>query len=98
MTSTTNVQDWRAVAHLASGSERLLCIGESSSQVRAAYIGAWGDVIRDEDRPAVQSISLQRWSGQVWAGQWEHHMALDIPATLRKPTDKEAAPAKVAKD
>lgn len=98
MTPTTNVQDWRAVAHLTSGSERLLCIGESSSQVRAAYVGAWGDVIRDEDRPSVASISLQRWSGQVWAGQWEHHMALDIPVTQRKPAAEKAAVVKAATD
>jgi hypothetical protein len=66
-------------------------VGESSSQVRAAYVGAWGEVIRDEDRPSVQTISLQRWSGVAWAGQWEHHMPLDIPVTQRV-TKAPAAP------
>src|SRR5690606_30306237 len=63
---------------------RLLCVGESSSQVRAAYVGAWGEVIRDEDRPTVQSISLQKWAGQVWAGQWAHQQSLEVPASPRK--------------
>ena len=31
------------MACLAPGGERLLCVGESSSQVRAAYAGAWGE-------------------------------------------------------
>ena len=58
-----------------------MCVGESSSQVRAAYAGAWGEVIRDEDRPTVRAISLQRWAGQFWSGQWEHQMYLAVPAT-----------------
>jgi hypothetical protein len=71
---TIGAQDWRAVACLAPSGERLLCVGESSSQVRAAYTGAWGEVIRDEDRPTVRAISLQFWSGQ-----WEHQMYLAVP-------------------
>jgi hypothetical protein len=76
---TGGAQDWRAVACLAPSGERLLCVGESSSQVRAAYTGAWGEVIRDEDRPTVRAISLQRWTGQFWSGQWEHQMYLAVP-------------------
>ena len=78
---TGGAQDWRAVACLAPSGERLLCVGESSSQVRAAYTGAWGEVIRDEDRPTVRAISLQRWTGQFWSGQWEHQMYLAVPTT-----------------
>ena len=76
---TSGAQDWRAVACLAPNGERLLCVGESSSQVRAAYTGAWGEVIRDEDRPTVRAISLQRWAGQFWSGQWEHQQYLAVP-------------------
>lgn len=78
---TSGAQDWRAIACLSPNGERLLCVGESSSQVRAAYAGAWGEVIRDEDRPTVRAISLQRWTGQFWAGQWEHQSYLAVPAT-----------------
>src|SRR6187399_420303 len=81
MSESTGAQDWRAVACLAPGGERLLCVGESSSQVRAAYAGAWGEVIRDEDRPTVRAISLQKWAGQFWSGQWEHQMYLAVPTT-----------------
>lgn len=75
----TGAQDWRAVACLAPGGERLLCVGGSSAQVRAAYTGAWGEVIRDEDRPTVRNISLQRWAGHFWSGTWEHHSFLPVP-------------------
>ena len=78
---SSGAQDWRAVACLAPNGERLLCVGESSSQVRAAYAGAWGEVIRDEDRPTVRAISLQKWAGQFWSGQWEHQMYLAVPTT-----------------
>jgi hypothetical protein len=88
---TSGAQDWRAVACLAPNGERLLCVGESSSQVRAAYAGAWGEVIRDEDRPTVRAISLQRWAGQFWSGQWEHQMYLTVPTTRSgKGTSSEA--------
>lgn len=81
-TESTGAQDWRAVACLApGGGERLLCVGGTSAQVRAAYTGAWGDVIRDEDRPTVRNISLQRWAGQAWAGTWEHQSFLPVPTT-----------------
>jgi hypothetical protein len=78
------------VACLAPTGERLLCVGESSSQVRAAYTGAWGEVIRDEDRPTVRAISLQRWTGQFWSGTWEHQQYLAVPTTRggkASPTD-----------
>ena len=61
--------------------ERLLCYGGTSAQVRAAYTGAWGEVIRDEDRPTGKAISLQRWAGLAWAGQWEHQTYLAVPST-----------------
>jgi hypothetical protein len=67
-------------------------VGESSSQVRAAYTGAWGEVIRDEDRPTVRAISLQKWTGQFWSGQWEHQMFLALPtARPGKPGTGEGA-------
>jgi hypothetical protein len=65
-------------------------VGESSSQVRAAYTGAWGEVIRDEDRPTVRAISLQKWTGQFWSGTWEHQMFLALPtARPTKPVSGE---------
>jgi len=88
---SVGAQDWRAVACLNPSGERLLCVGESSSQVKAAYTGAWGEVIRDEDRPTVRAISLQKWNGPFWAGQWEHQGYLSVPTVRipRTPTDEE---------
>lgn len=88
--NSSGAQDWRAVAIIAAGGERLLCLGESASQVRAAYIGAWSEVIRDEDRPTVKQISLQKWAGKVWQGQWEHQDYLKVPsARVARITDEE---------
>ena len=51
-------------------------------------------MIRDEDRPTVRAISLQRWAGQFWSGQWEHQMYLTVPTTRSgKATSSEAVDA-----
>ncbi len=89
-------QDWRAVACLAPGGERLLCYGDTSAQVRAAYMGAWGEVIRDEDRPTVKAISLQKWTGLAWSGSWEHQQYLEVPPMKLK--NGSAAKTAVADD
>ena len=84
----------------------LACCGVSGSHRGATFVrgrklvagprrlyGAWGEVIRDEDRPTVRAISLQRWSGQFWSGQWEHQMYLAVPAArgTTKPGGEESA-------
>ncbi len=79
------------MACLAPTGERLLCVGESSSQVRAQYANAWTDVIRDEDRPTVRAISLQKWAGLAWQGQWEHQTYLAVPTTRGKNGAEEPA-------
>lgn len=71
----------------------MLCFGDSSAQVRASYAGAWGEVIRDEDRPTVKAISLQKWTGLAWQGQWEHQVYLDVPPYKN---GKNSTPAKPA--
>lgn len=94
ISESTGAQDWRAIAVLAPSGERLLCVGGTSAQVRAAYTGAWGEVIRDEDRPTVKNISLQKWTGQLWAGQWEHQSWLPVPTTRNGKAAPEETEAK----
>jgi hypothetical protein len=53
-------------------------------------------VIRDEDRPTVRAISLQRWAGQAWAGQWEHQTYLAVPTTRGKAGASDSAEAATA--
>lgn len=56
-------------------------------------------MIRDEDRPTVRAISLQRWAGQFWSGQWEHQMYLTVPTTRSgKATSSEAVDAQTDAD
>src|SRR4051812_17632318 len=81
MTESTGAQDWRAGGCLAPGGVRLLCVGGSSSQVRAAYAGAWGGGLRDEDRPPVPAIPLPRWAGRGWAGAGGPQTYPAVPAT-----------------
>lgn len=72
-------QGWRALAILEDGSERLLYLGRSTTQVRAGYGMAYFELLEDEERQQIQRISLQRWNGAADAGRWQQQTTLTIP-------------------
>jgi hypothetical protein len=77
-------QGWRAMARFEDGREALLFIGRSSTQVRQGYVECFADLLDDEEREQVISISLQRWHGAPDAGNWEHQSTLKVPTTTSK--------------
>jgi hypothetical protein len=76
-------QGWRAVAVFDDRSERLLYLGRSSTQVRAGFTQAFFEVLDDEERELVRSISLQRWHGAPDAGRWMHQTMLTLPTVAK---------------
>jgi hypothetical protein len=72
-------QCWRALAIFEDRSERLLFLGRSSQQVRAGYATAFFEVLEEEEREQVKTISLQRWNGAPDAGSWGQQTTLNIP-------------------
>jgi hypothetical protein len=72
-------QGWRAMAVFDDRGDRLLYLGRSSTQVRAGFAGAFFEVLDDEEREHVRSVSLQRWHGAPDAGRWMHQTNLKIP-------------------
>jgi hypothetical protein len=76
---------WRAMAVFDDRGDRLLYLGRSSTQVRAGFAEAFFEVLDEEERDHVRSISLQRWHGAADAGRWMHQTNLTIP-TLSKVT------------
>lgn len=76
-------QGWRAMAVFDDRGERLLFLGRSSTQVRAGFSQAFFEVLDDEEREHVRSISLQRWHGAPDAGRWMHQTNLNLPATVK---------------
>jgi len=72
-------QGWRAVAVFDDRGDQLLYLGRSSTQVRAGFTEAFFEVLDEEERDHVQSISLQRWHGAPDAGRWMHQTNLNIP-------------------
>lgn len=76
-------QIWRAVAIFDDEREALLYLGASSQQVRAGYLRAFNDVLDEEEREQIKSISLQRWNGAPDAGKWAEQCELILP-TRRK--------------
>ena len=77
-------QGWRAMAKMEDGQEALLLIGRSSTQVRQGYLESFNDLLDEEERESVVSISLQRWHGAPDAGTWEHQTTLKVPATAAR--------------
>jgi hypothetical protein len=76
-------QGWRAVAVFDDRPDALLFLGRSSTQVRAGYTEAFLELLDDEEREHVQSISLQRWQGAPDAGRWQAQSTLKVPAPAR---------------
>src|SRR5207244_4657195 len=76
-------QGWRAVAVFDDRTDRLLYLGRSSTQVRASFAQAFFEVLDDEERDHVRSISLQRWHGAPDAGRWIHQTNLAVPSPVK---------------
>src|SRR4029079_5995349 len=76
-------QGWRAVAVFDARGDRLLYLGRSSTQVRAGFAEAYFEVLDDEEREHVKSVTLQRWHGAPDAGRWMNQTNLTVP-TLAK--------------
>jgi hypothetical protein len=76
-------QGWRAMALFDDREDRLLFVGRSSTQVRAGFAAAFSEVLDDEEREHVDSISLQRWHGAPDAGRWVHQSNLAIPTGVK---------------
>lgn len=77
-------QGWRAVAVFSDDrADRLIYLGRSSTQVRASFAAAYFEVLDDEERDNVRSISLQRWHGAPDAGRWMHQTNLNLPVKAK---------------
>jgi hypothetical protein len=86
-------QGWRALAVLADGGERLLCVGHSNAQVRAGYEAGLAERLGIAERARVSRIALECWEGLADRGRWVARSALPLPAS--KPAARRAAaPAK----
>jgi hypothetical protein len=73
------MQAWRALAVFADRSERLIYVGRSTSHVREGYVSAFMELLDEEERAQVQSISLQCWHGAADRGYWVPKTTLPIP-------------------
>ena len=76
-------QGWRAIAIFDDRDDCLLFLGRSSKQVREGFVASFNELLDDEERDHVRSISLQRWNGAPDAGKWTHQTNLVIPNTVR---------------
>lgn len=76
-------QGWRALAVFDDRGDQLLYLGRSSSQVKAGFTEAFFEVLDEEERDHVRSISLQRWHGAADAGHWVHQSNLPVPTLTR---------------
>jgi hypothetical protein len=72
-------QTWRALAIFEDGSECLIFLGRSTTQVRAGYRAAYLEVLDGEERAQVQRISLQCWDGTPDCGRWVPKTTLAVP-------------------
>src|SRR5262249_39568174 len=76
-------QGWRARAVFHARGGPAIYPGRSSTQVRAGFVTAFFEVLDDEERGHVRSISLQRWHGAPDAGRWLHQTNLAVPTKAK---------------
>jgi hypothetical protein len=85
-------QGWRALAVAEDRTEHLIFLGRSSTQVRAGYAAAFWEILDDEERAQIRTISLQRWTGAPDQGRWVQQTILAIP-TVPKQNERVLASA-----
>lgn len=76
-------QGWRAVAVFDDRPDTLIYVGRSSTQVRTNFADAYFELLDDEERDHVRSVSLQRWQGAPDAGRWIHQTNLNLPVKAK---------------
>ena len=76
-------QCWRAVVVFDDRPEMLLYLNRSSPQVRAGYRVAYMELLDEEERSHVASVSMQRWQGAPDQGRWLLHTNLAVPSTAK---------------
>jgi hypothetical protein len=81
----SKVQCWRAVAVAVDGTEHLVYLGRSTSQVRSGYESAYLEILDEDERAQIRQISLQRWNGAPDEGRWMHQGTLPIPGAVKVP-------------
>jgi len=72
-------QCWRAVAVFDDRPEMLLYLNRSSPAVRAGYRTAYLELLDEDERVHVTSVSMQRWQGAPDLGRWVQHCELPVP-------------------
>jgi hypothetical protein len=87
------LQGWRALAVFEDGGECLICLGRSTTQVRGSYANAFLDLLDEEERAQVRSISLQCWQGAPDEGKWLTKNTLNIPTRKTTPAAAEGGEA-----
>lgn len=81
----TRPQRWRALVTYGDGQEGLLCLGQNFNQVQEYYDTPYFELLDDEERSRVKSISLQKWQGMSDSGRWETQRDLPIPQSVEMP-------------
>ena len=76
----SKLQGWRAVAVFADGTECLVYLGRSTTQVRAGYAAAYAELLDDEEHRSVREVALECWQGAADAGQWIRKSTLAVPS------------------
>jgi hypothetical protein len=76
----SKAQGWRAIARFQDGSEALLFVGMSGTQVRSGYQAALTELFDEGEQEQVNEIRLEQWYGAPDAGKWMDKAKLRIPA------------------
>lgn len=79
----SKAQGWRAVGVFTDGTEALIYVGRSSTQVREGYAEAFLEQFEEDERENTSTIQLQQWHGTPDAGRWMNKAVLRMPVSTK---------------
>jgi hypothetical protein len=77
----------------ADGTECLVYLGRSTTQVRAGYAAAYSELLDADEQSRVLEVALECWQGVADAGRWIRKATLLVPSGEPSTTKDGAAAA-----
>ncbi len=79
ITTESKAQNWRAVVIFDDRPDALIFVGRSSTHVRQEYVGAFLELLDEEEQGHASTVQMQQWSGSPDAGRWMFKSELKVP-------------------
>lgn len=75
----TTFSNWRVIAENSAGEQHLILMGHSYTKITDDYPQVYSELLDEDEKSNIRSISLERWFGTSTKGKWVRKQLLSIP-------------------